>query len=27
VRGNPILAGAPGVRGFLESTLADLMLP
>lgn len=26
LRGNPILAGAPGVRGFLESTLGDLML-
>jgi myo-inositol-1(or 4)-monophosphatase len=25
--GNAILAGAPGVRGFLESTLGDLMLP
>ena len=24
--GNPILAGAPGLRGFLESTLSDLML-
>lgn len=24
-RGNPILAGAPGVRDFLESTLGDLM--
>ena len=26
MRGNPILAGAPGMRGFLESTLGDLML-
>ena len=24
-RGNAILAGAPGLRGFLESTLGDLM--
>jgi myo-inositol-1(or 4)-monophosphatase len=27
MRGNPILACAPGVRGFLESTLGDLMVP
>jgi myo-inositol-1(or 4)-monophosphatase len=26
-RGNPILAGAPGLREFLESTLGDLMEP
>lgn len=26
-RGNAILAGAPGMRAFLESTLGDLMLP
>ncbi|CAG0959114.1 myo-inositol-1(or 4)-monophosphatase [Burkholderiales bacterium] len=27
MRGNPILAGAPGVRAFLEATLGDLMVP